>query len=240
MDKPVQSCVKQFFLVIFVLFGLTSQAAAEDDDGIVRYCVRQHGFEQAVLDCIAHHKAIKHSGEGGRIAYMCAQRHGGDRQKTMKCIVNEQSGPEAQLVFECVEKHRGFNNQTGTCIAFKFLMKDVNQEAQTAAACVAQYGVSKMAVACAATQLTIDEFEKCRRYGIGGAQGCLGPNNTARMYLESSFAAAQRESGFPQQVIRFGWGVSVGDIQRHGLLGGQNSDARRACDAVAGVFGRRC
>jgi len=52
---------------------------------------------------------------------------------------------------------------------------------------------------------------------------------------------AQRESGAVAKVLAGTTGISVDAIvQNKSPLGGENSEARRACNAVAGVFGGKC
>jgi len=217
---------------------LSRPAAAQSDQEIVRFCTNRHGFDNAVIDCIGYYVARRQAGPNGRIAWDCTQRYGAG-QEAMYCIVQSQAGPEARLAMDCVQRNGGFNQQTGVCIAFGTMVKELNPEGQMVAQCVAQYGVSKVAAACAATRLTVAEFDKCKN-GIGTANGCFGPNNDLRRHIEGAYAAARREANPVEGAIRFGTGISVGDIRRHGPLGGENSEARKACNAVAGVFGGRC
>jgi hypothetical protein len=115
----------------------------------------------------------------------------------------------------------------------------VNHESQVAAECVARYGPTKAAAGCIATQLTMDEIEKCFNDGIGG-RGCFGDNNTVVQVLRSNFDAAQNEADPISAWVRLSTGISVGAIEEDGVLGGENSDLRKACDAVAGLFGGEC
>ena len=115
----------------------------------------------------------------------------------------------------------------------------VNHEGQVAAECVAQNGVTYAAGGCIAGRLTADELNKCFTDGIGG-RGCFGDNNTLISMIRGNVAAAQRESTVPGQIIRGTTGISPDAIQQHGILGGDNSDARKACNAVAGIFGGNC
>jgi hypothetical protein len=58
--------------------------------------------------------------------------------------------------------------------------------------------------------------------------------------IQENYNAAHRERNVQEAIIRGQTGVSMRDIRQHGPLGGQGSEARRACNAVAGIFGRRC
>lgn len=98
----------------------------------------------------------------------------------------------------------------------------LNHEGQVTAACVASYGVSYATAGCVAGQLTADELQKCFSDGVGG-RGCFGDNNTLVSMIRGNFEAARRESGTVNQTIRATTGISVKDIQDHGILGGNNS-----------------
>lgn len=102
----------------------------------------------------------------------------------------------------------------------------VNREGQVAAACVGQFGVTHAGAACVAGRLTVDELNKCFSDGIGG-RGCFGDNNTLVRLIRSNMQAAQRESNPTNAAIRATTGVSVGDIKKHGLAGGPNSEVRK-------------
>lgn len=115
----------------------------------------------------------------------------------------------------------------------------VNHEGQVAAECVAQYGPSKAGATCIATRLSVDEIEKCFNDGIGG-RGCFGDNNTVVQILRANLEAAQRESDPASAWVRLSTGVSFGDILDKGPLGGENSDARKLCNDIGGMFGLEC
>jgi len=51
--------------------------------------------------------------------------------------------------------------------------------------------------------------------------------------------ASKNESGDIDKALRATTGISVGAIKDKGVLGG-NSDARKACDKIANVFGGKC
>jgi hypothetical protein len=51
---------------------------------------------------------------------------------------------------------------------------------------------------------------------------------------------AKRESGDLAKVLAGTTGISVDAINKGGILGGENSEARKACNAVAGLVGGRC
>lgn len=115
----------------------------------------------------------------------------------------------------------------------------VNHEGQVAAECIGQYGASQAAAACIATKLTVDEIAKCFSDGVGG-HGCFGDSNTVVQILRDNFDAAQREADPASAWIRLSTGISPGDIQENGPLGGENSDARKVCNGIAGLFGGKC
>ena len=114
-----------------------------------------------------------------------------------------------------------------------------NHETQVAAACAEQFGVSYQAAACIVGQLSAQEVAKCFEDGFGG-ESCFGDNNTFVGIVSGNIEAAADENGVLNQVIRGTTGISVRDIEERGVLGGDNSEARKACNAVAGISGGRC
>lgn len=118
-------------------------------------------------------------------------------------------------------------------------MMGVNHEGQVATECIAQFGPSKAGAACIATRLTVDEIEKCFNDGFGG-RGCFGDNNTIVQVLRANLDAAQREPDPASAWIRLSTGISVNDIRENGILGGSNSEARKLCNGIAGIFGNEC
>lgn len=115
----------------------------------------------------------------------------------------------------------------------------INHEGQVAAECVAQNGVTYAAAGCIAGRLTADELNKCFTDGFGG-RGCFGDNNTLISMIRGNLAAAQRESTVPGQFIRATTGISPDAIRQNGILGGSNSEARKACNLLAGIGGGKC
>jgi hypothetical protein len=97
-----------------------------------------------------------------------------------------------------------------------------NHENQVAVECVSQYGVTYAGAGCVTARLTADELNKCFTHGFGG-HGCFGDNNTLVSMIRSNMEGARRETGTVNQVIRAGTGVSVRDMEEHGIFGGSNS-----------------
>jgi hypothetical protein len=64
--------------------------------------------------------------------------------------------------------------------------------------------------------------------------------NWAGGRINANTQAAGREYGLPEAAVRIGTGISMRDIQERGILGGDNSEARKACNALAGLLGGRC
>jgi hypothetical protein len=114
-----------------------------------------------------------------------------------------------------------------------------NHETQVSAACAEEFGVSYAAAGCIVSELTAEELSKCFEDGVGG-EGCFGDNNTLVRIVAANIEAAAREDGDINQAIRATTGVSVRDIEDEGILGGENSEARKACNAIAGIFGGGC
>lgn len=58
--------------------------------------------------------------------------------------------------------------------------------------------------------------------------------------VDANTAASSRESGEAAKAIRIVTGISLEDIKKRGLLGGENSEARKVCNAIAVVGGGKC
>lgn len=58
--------------------------------------------------------------------------------------------------------------------------------------------------------------------------------------VEGNVAAATAESGDGAKAIRVVTGISLKDIEKFGPLGGENSEARKLCNAIAGIGGGKC
>lgn len=114
-----------------------------------------------------------------------------------------------------------------------------NTEGQVAIGCVSKFGYSQAAGLCIVGTLGTLEVDKCFRDGIGG-RGCFGNNNTLLNIISSNLEAAQREPNAFSQSVRATTGISMKDIEEHGPLGGENSDARKVCDGITGIFGGHC
>jgi len=81
---------------------------------------------------------------------------------------------------------------------------------------------------------------------LNGKEG-FGPNGEVMKLLTApvtiisgNIQGSQRENGDVDKVIRGATGVSLKDIRDRGLLGGDNSDARKICNAIAGVLNGKC
>jgi hypothetical protein len=104
-------------------------------------------------------------------------------------------------------------------------------ESLVAIACVSKFGLTRGAAGCVSGALTAAEIEKCYNNAAGG-KGCFGNNDTLRTWMQDNWNAARRESDPAAALLRISSGFSLGNIQQHGPLGGPDSDARNACNAV--------
>jgi hypothetical protein len=81
---------------------------------------------------------------------------------------------------------------------------------------------------------------------LNGKEG-FGENGEAMKLLKAPISivsgnveASSRERGDIAKTIRVTTGVSIKDIQDKGLLGGENSEARKICNGIAGIVGGKC
>ncbi|WP_310498006.1 DUF1036 domain-containing protein [Sandarakinorhabdus sp.] len=149
-----------------------------------------------------------------RIALRCAlseRKH--DRFEAGSCLDFIEIDPEARRLYRCVLQNGGSYRQAGLCIGRTYLSKDqqivtkcvldnigrysqmavcavgnnLTPEQQAFASCAVNTGGQPVQfAACFATQLTVNELEKCVSDGIGGS-GCFGNNNTIVKFVNDAW-----------------------------------------------------
>jgi hypothetical protein len=201
-------------------------------------CLRQSTLTGA-LTCAALTGAERSGFRETAMAASCFRKNGVG-EKGFSCLAEQLAeknvGRDTLTGVRCVSQH-GVSTKAAMCGVIDKLSLSVNNEASMAIDCVTKFGPTKAAVVCAAVGLTVAEFEKC--LSSGGAD-CFGPNNDLRRFVEDQMNAAHREANPVTAMTRFVTGVSLRDIERHGPLGGENSEFRKACDRVLGFLGGRC
>ena len=202
---------------------------------LARDCLQKNDNNKDIFVCLAQGIGIVEGNPETNAALYCSATQknvAGFRDCMIDNIAAARLSRDELAALTCVQKY-GLDPQAVVCTAVGAMIRSMNPESQTTATCVAKYGFSKVAAACAAARLTADEFEKCQR-GIGTSNGCFGPNNSIRRHLEDQINAARREANVGTAAIRATTGVSLRDIERRGILGGDNSEFRKACNFLFG------
>jgi uncharacterized membrane protein len=183
-----------------------------------------------------------------RRIYDCVARNNGYQNMGL-CAAATQLTPEQSRLANCVLSNRGSYTQMGVCAVGGGL----TPEQQVFVQCAVTSGGQPYAYAgCVGTQLTVNELQKCFTQGVGG-NGCFGENNTFVRDIRNALKDVSQGPGPNNDLVgrdgfvmrnvapAVAWtGVDLGAIAEHGPLGGDNSEARKGCNAVAGIFGGRC
>ena len=100
------------------------------------------------------------------------------------------------------------------------------QASETVVVCQEAVAVPVVAAGCAAVGVIIEELLLADRpFGPNGE--LLKIVGSPLTILDGNIKAARRESGELAKGLRVGTGISVRDIERHGIFGGPNSFFRK-------------
>lgn len=167
----------------------------------------------------------------------CYQEFGNDYTKYTLCLAGNVSDPDLQRLLSCVKNQASVGQVSfmNTAMCYGASKLNLNTEAQIVAQCaVASGGQPYVFAGCAGGQLTAMELNKCLTNGIGGSNGCFGPNNTIMQGLNSVGNALQGEFGPNNDLVRT-WNTTMNDIR---VGPGQNHEAVRLLRNVGNEAGR--
>jgi len=118
------------------------------------------------------------------VAQRCYERYGDDWHSYPLCTAQGMTGGETQRVIGCVQdqmdatKTGGDFSYVGVAVCYGGSLLNLNREDQIAIECgIASGGVPPTWAACAGGRLTVIELDRCWQDGVGGDNGCFGPNN---------------------------------------------------------------
>lgn len=118
----------------------------------------------------------------------CYDQHGSDFSSYPLCTATGKLSADQQRLIRCIREQSEQNGQVtllGTAMCYGSDEVKLNAEAQIAVQCaVFTNGEPYKFAACTGGLLTKAELEKCETNGIGGPNGCFGPNNTIVQYLQ--------------------------------------------------------
>lgn len=162
----------------------------------------------------------------------CYSQSGGDWNKLPLCMANQQFDPQTQKTIGCIQQQAssGQISAWGTVACIGSNQLGMNPEMTIAVQCATTTGGDPMSWAgCTGGQLTQRELTKCLTNGVGGPDGCFGPNNTIVQGLNQLNQMVQQQFGPNNDVVR-NFNNAVNDIN-HGP--GPNNDLVKAMNTVA-------
>ena len=117
----------------------------------------------------------------------CYERYGDNLQAYPLCFAADNASSDTQRILACLEQQQrtGQITMTGTAICYGADALNMNAESQVMLECAATSGGEPYTfLGCAGGRLTANELDKCFTHGVGGPDGCFGPNNTIVQFLE--------------------------------------------------------
>ncbi|WP_139236208.1 hypothetical protein [Pseudomonas sp. NFACC06-1] len=165
------------------------------------------------------------------------------------CAGKEFLGKNELYYAKCLKKNKTDFGAAAAC----GLAKDLTPEQQIAVSCAVKTGgVPKLFLICAGGQLLAREVDKCWEYGIATADGCFGPNNDIRKFVDNIDGTMRTALGENSEVYKAfklykdnvlmpgpnhemvkAFNTALGDM-RNGL--GENNDLVKAGKAISRVI----
>jgi hypothetical protein len=191
--------------------GVSLASPPLPDESSLRQCRTQSSSNDDFMTCMVDQampkeyqltrQCIQNNQEDGGRAFVCStgnqdlvqgydryrQVQGCTKQSTdnwdvAQCVGQQVLGENEQYYLSCITKNRGDYKTAAVCA----IAKDLTPEQQIALSCAISTGAQPYAfAACAGGQLLARELDKCWQNGIATDQGCFGPNNEYRKYLNN-------------------------------------------------------
>lgn len=167
----------------------------------------------------------------------CYQQYGSDYSRYPLCMASGNVPLAAGRLLACVEQQSRSGGVTmmGTAVCYGANSLNMNPETQIIVGCAMATGGEPYAFAgCAGGQLTTRELNKCLTNGVGGSNGCFGPNNDIIKALGGTGQWLAGQFG-PNNTLVNTWNNTVNDL-RNGP--GPNHEAVRAIRNVGNALSR--
>ena len=200
-------------------------------------CARSGGDENAVALCMVGVFGGANERAAAQAISQCYAQFGEQWSQYPLCMANGSVGGDAGKLLACVQQQGGSGDVTllGTAACYGAGKFDLNPEMQIIAGCAAASGGEPYSFAgCAGGQLTARELDKCLTGGVGGANGCFGPNNTIIRGLRDTGNFFRQEFG-PTNTIVQTWNGAVNGLTQ---APGPNNTAVKTLRNVANEVGR--
>lgn len=143
----------------------------------------------------------------------CYSQYGADYGRYPLCMGSAVAGGDAAKLLACVQQQQTSVTVMGTAVCYGSQTLDMNPEMQIITSCAVTTGGEPYAFAgCAGGQLTTRELDKCLQYGVGGSNGCFGPNNTIVQALNAGGQVLAQQFGPNNDLVQT-WNTTMNDIQ---------------------------
>jgi hypothetical protein len=187
-------------------------------------CVRANSTPQGQAFCMIGALGGKREQEYAEVLQGCHRQYGNDWSRYPLCMSSlATQNTEAGKILACVEQQSRQGNVTalGTATCYGASQLNINTEAQIAVQCAMATGGEPYAfAACAGGQLTARELDKCLSNGVGGPNGCFGPNNTIVQALAQTGEVLSAQFG-PNSLPVQTWKTGVRELQNGSRNGAQ-------------------
>lgn len=167
----------------------------------------------------------------------CVAQYGSDYSRYPLCMSGTVTGGDAGRLLACVEQQsrRGEITPMGTALCYGAQDLDLNPEMQIVVQCaVATGGDPYTFTGCAGGQLAARELDKCLTGGVGGPDGCFGPNNDIIRGLRNAGVELGNAFGPNNDIVRT-WNNAVNDLTQGP---GPGNDAVRVIQNVGNEIAR--
>jgi hypothetical protein len=203
-------------------------------------CVQQSPNSRAqVATCLVGALGGPNEEAIARVVGECQRRFGTNYQQYPLCMASQSInvGGDAGKLIACMQQQGAGGNidVLGTAMCYGAGQFGLNAEAQIVAQCAVSTGGEPYAFAgCAGGQLTARELDKCFTSGVGGPNGCFGPNNTIVQALGSAGQLLEQQFGPNNTMVR-AWNTAYHDVTQGP---GPNNDVVRAFRNVGNEVNR--
>jgi hypothetical protein len=159
------------------------------DDALGYYeCGRNNTDKALVATCALKRTLNENDRRNVNIAEECYKANKRDLSAIGSCIAEQSDDPNVARAGRCLTKHikdPGGVTFSALAVCYAADALNLNPEAQIAAECaVSSGGEPLMFAGCTGGRISAAEIDKCAKHGIGGDDGCFGPNNTIVTYLD--------------------------------------------------------
>jgi hypothetical protein len=186
-------------------------------------CVRANRDPQTQAFCMVGALGGAREQQYAQALQQCYTQYASDYSRYPLCMASLTQGGDAGKLLACVEQQGRSGNVSvlGTAACYGAGQLNLNTEAQIAVQCAVATGGEPYAfTSCAGGQLTARELDKCLMNGVGGSNGCFGPNNTIIQGLNQTGQIIAGQFG-PNSLPVQTWNNGVQALQNGSRAGAQ-------------------